>query len=160
MQPLSVSRAKFAAFLTSVEAGMSDLSAASFTGLHRNTVIKWMQSESPWGEIVRRRVWAARAKREQRLVAAIEQAAVTDDPKWRDWRAAAWLLERTMPEVYGRREAMTLRGAAEAPLRLEHTVAETLAIPDADRIGQVLSLLRNAGALPDLTPNEDETTRN
>lgn len=156
MQPLSVSRAKFAAFLTAVEAGMSDVSAASLTGLNRTTVLHWMESESPWGKIVRRRVWAARSKREQRLVAAIDQAAFTHDPKWRDWRAAAWLLERTMPQLYGRREAVTLSGAGGEPVRFEHTAAETLAIPDPERMQKVLTLLRNAGALPDLTPDDPE----
>jgi len=160
MQPLSVSRAKFAAFLTSVESGMSDLSAASLSGLNRTTVLHWMQDESPWGEIVRRRVWEARAKRERRLVEAVEQAAVTGDPKWSDWRAAAWLLERTMPQVYGRRGAVTLSGSAEAPLRLEHTVAEALAVPDTDRILKVMALLREAGALPELTTHDPERNGN
>ena len=75
-----------------IRAGHSQRAAASHIGVSRATWHLWMQTET-FAEQIR----AAEDEREGRLLTQIRAAV----PK--DWKAAAWLLERFHPEVYGQR---------------------------------------------------------
>lgn len=55
----------------------------------------------------------ARANAQTRAVLNVNQAAHTQ------WQAAAWFLERTNPELWGRRDRVTLEGNKEKPVVME-----------------------------------------
>jgi len=89
-------------------------------GVHRRSFDNWVArgaSDKPEDELYRsfrERVEAARAEAEARSVAQVAKAA------GEDWRAAAWLLERTAPERWGKgvvseTEAEEERAKAYAP---------------------------------------------
>jgi len=87
-----------------VKAGNSLEVAAAFATVHRSTLQRWLQRgdpeksakrDAPYREF-RAEVEAARAEAEVRAVARVTQAAE------KDWRAAAWFLERRCSQRWGR----------------------------------------------------------
>lgn len=87
----------------------------------------------------RHAVLNAREAAQARMLREIERAAP------QDWRAAAWILERTHPARYSRIERLRVGGDGDAePIRVEHV--ET----DPDFIGDVMRIYREAGVLPDV----------
>lgn len=78
--------------LAAIEEGSSDRAAAALGGISPGTFYDWLRrgkaGEEPFAtfELLAR---AAKARREQQRVKVIEDASKTD------WRAAAWLLERS-----------------------------------------------------------------
>lgn len=75
----------------------------------------------------------ARAMAEVRNLTVIQQASSEN------WQAAAWWLERTMPDKFGRRDRMSLEGAKEgSPVSVEIVSVEKLEsslqklLPDAE----------------------------
>jgi transposase len=148
-------RSRIALFIAAVEDGASDRAAASVAGLGRATVHRWMTGERRWDEAMRSRVMRARAIRERRLMALVEAAAQPTIQMTRngravtapgDWRAAAWLLERTNPE-YAPRGRVEYTGADGGPLAIEASVEHRLARPDEGRLRRVMELLNAAGVL-------------
>ena len=74
--------------------------AAAFSGIERTTLYRWLkrgEEEPGIYRDFRNAVEEARGKKVLRYMQRIEQASGGADP---DWRAAAWVLERTEPEHY------------------------------------------------------------
>ena len=85
--------------------------AVKAAGIHRDTFLEWMKrgatGESPFAEL-RERVEQSRAEGQVRNIALIARAAEED------WRAAAWLAERSYPELWGG-VSVRVRAEAEPP---------------------------------------------
>src|SRR5215207_5426679 len=81
--------------------GMSDSAAASRAGIAPSTLSRWKDEHDGLEE-------ALAQAREQFRIEQLEEIknATTKDGR-RDWRAAAWLLEKVFPEDYGRRAKPT-----------------------------------------------------
>ena len=60
----------------------------------------------------------ARAVSEMRNVQIVQNAAMGDDDKDPDWRAASWFLERAFPRKWGRQERVELSGAEGGPINV------------------------------------------
>ena len=86
-----------------VRAGLSRRGVAGRTGISEALLYDWLargrDGESPFAELLER-VKAAEAEVEQQRLVVIEEAAL------KSWQAAAWLLERTQPNQYARRDAV------------------------------------------------------
>ncbi|HVQ43190.1 MAG TPA: hypothetical protein VMS54_13315 [Vicinamibacterales bacterium] len=121
--------------LTAVRAGCTFEVAAQSAGVDRATFYRWKAR----GEHEQRGIYRdlcdalkkAEADGEVHLVALIRQEAA------HTWQAAAWLLERTRPERYGRRDRLDLEVRRQyervaGPLDLD--TDELIAI--ADRIAR------------------------
>lgn len=87
------------AFLRAVARGMDYKLACDAVDIDYSTFKRWMQlgeaGEQPYCAF-RAAVLCARAERAAHLLDKIEAFAVDD------WRAAAWILERTMPEHFAK----------------------------------------------------------
>lgn len=100
-----------------LKAGNYIETAVAAAGVARATFYDWLDRGSPDGtkredepfRAFRERVDHARAEGEARAVTAIMVAAA------KDWRAAAWFLERQFPDRWGRGTAQTGGGAAPIP---------------------------------------------
>jgi hypothetical protein len=71
-----------------------------------------------------------------------------------DWRAAAWLLERTNPE-WAAPSRVEVSGPGGAPLQIQEDIEHRLAMPDPERLQRVVGLLARAGAIPQLEMKEE-----
>lgn len=91
------------AIVTALEGGNTHRTAAHLAGIGPSTMRDWMRrgrdGEAPFDAFVAA-VKKAVSTGEGELVAIIRSAAA--DPKY--WTAAAWLLERRNPKVWGRRD--------------------------------------------------------
>ena len=134
-----------------VSAGVPLEAAAAACRIGRRTVQTWIRVGEEWDEAEPeeipedRRPFAAfaaavadaRLAVEPRHLRAIERAGE------RDWKARAWILERTRPSQYGRVDRLRVGGDADAgPVRIVHE--ET----DPDFIGEVMEIYRRAGVIP------------
>ena len=85
-----------------VRSGLSRRGVAGRTGISKSLLQEWLArglaGEQPYADLLDR-VKEAEAEVEQRRIAVVQQAA--DDGTW---QAAAWMLERTMPEEYALRK--------------------------------------------------------
>lgn len=91
-----------------IEAGNYADAACRYAGIDYSTFFRWMQkgeeSDDQYGEF-RKAVEKARAHAEVKYVAVIDRAA-----REGTWQAAAWWLERTQPQKYGRKERYEVSG--------------------------------------------------
>ena len=96
-----------------IRAGNYIETAAAYAGVSKDTLYAWLKR----GASVRSgpyrhfsdAVSAALATAEVSAVAAVAKGA------GKDWRAAAWMLERTRPERFGPRQRLDIGGAEGAP---------------------------------------------
>lgn len=97
-----------------LEAGAYLTHAAAAVGVDRRTLYRWLaqgQQDTAAGEATQEasfwsEVGQARARGRVAMCEVIDQASR------RDWRAAAWMLERTDPELFGERVELTRRPEA------------------------------------------------
>lgn len=95
-------------------AGNTTQIACALAGLGETTFYRWMKEaeDAPKGHPLRQfreSIKRAIAEARHRNMMIIQKAA----PK--DWRAAAWFLERSDPKNWGRRRYMQVGGDADAP---------------------------------------------
>lgn len=96
---------------------------------------------SPYREFAEA-VTRARAEGEAMILQEIRTAARGSEYAPGDWKAGAWVLERTMPEKYGQRREVTHRAGVHA--RTEPPVCDE----SADRLLAVVAIAQEVGVLP------------
>lgn len=107
-----------------IKAGNYSEIAARYAGISSTTFYKWMalgegnDAKDPYKEF-REAVENARATAEVRNIGLIQQAANNGT-----WQAAAWFLERTAPNRWGRRSALEVTGAEGGPVKLDISIDE------------------------------------
>lgn len=104
--------------LSAVSAGNYLETAAQYAGIDASTLRRWVVKGEAAGAAEPYRTFcaalkSARAAAEVRSVALIQQAA-TDGT----WQAAAWYLERSYPDRWGRTR-VEVTGADQAPIRVD-----------------------------------------
>lgn len=119
--------------------------AAAYAGISKNTLYRWLanaedeNADDAYRDF-RDAVESARAQAEVRNVALIQKAANDGT-----WQAAAWYLERTAHQRWGRRTIVT--GEEGAPVQVE--------VSAKDELGQKLAaMLERAEANQRLTDGE------
>lgn len=89
----------------------------------------------------------ARAEGKAMLLQMVRQAAQGSPVKPGDWRAAAWILERTCPEEFGPRQEVRHSGA----MRTDAAVMPD----DEDRLREVMTILADIGVLGEIGGEPD-----
>lgn len=148
-------RVRWEVIVERIRSGIPPESAAEATGIGSSTYYRWMElgeERFEAGKLRRARagfrefreaVTRARAEAEAIHVAHVAGASS------KDWRAAAFLLERSYPQRWRRRDTVHQAGPAEGDpsvpaTRVEHTVAE-----DApSKLADLLDLVAKQGARP------------
>lgn len=93
-------------------------------------------------------VTRAREAASVRLLRTVERAAPTD------WRAAAWILERTRADRFGRLERLHVGGdRLSGPVRVVHEEA------DPNFVEEVTRIYRDAGVIPDVDSGDSTNGR-
>lgn len=127
--------------------------SAAACGIPVRTMYEWLSVAEEWEGVPEeeipedRRIFShfslalkvAREAAQSKYLRMIERAAPAD------WKAAAWILERTAPARYSRIERLRVGGDETAgPIRVDRVE------PDPDFIGEVERIYRDAGILPDV----------
>lgn len=104
-----------ATFCDAIASGLTYDGACDLVHIHRDTFYGWMKRAEdddgkPYSDFSDA-VKEARAKRDQKYVGVIEEAAASGT-----WQAAAWFLERTNRKGYGRNESVELTGKDGGPV--------------------------------------------
>lgn len=116
-----------------IKAGVPNATAAEASGTSETAFYRWMErgddpeETDPRYREFREAVIRARAEAEAAMVANIRLHARNGD-----WKADAWLLERSRPERWGRVNRHELTGAGGGVIRVETETIETLLL-DAGR---------------------------
>ena len=127
--PPSLKDAKVKALIDALKAGTYVTTACTYAGIGRKTFYQWMDrgrteaesrdngnppdpKEQNYFEIWEA-VEAARAAAEVRNIGLIQRAATGGT-----WQAAAWWLERSFPERYGRRMSAEVSGPQGKPIEV------------------------------------------
>lgn len=90
---------RFEAVCEALAAGNTRRAACRFAGVHHSTLYDWLKLPT-LADTVKR----AEADAEFEMVAAVRRAAHDT----RTWTAAAWWLERKMPDTWGKRDRLDL----------------------------------------------------
>lgn len=111
--------------LEAIKAGLFRQQAADWAGIGQRTLFTWLQQgkakpSSPQGAF-RQAVLKAEKAAEMRCSALIQQAA------GKDWKAAAWFLERKFHSRWGRQQTLQHTGAQGGPL-----VVNVISLAEAD----------------------------
>lgn len=122
-RPTKLTTAMRREFLALVRGGMASTRAAKALGVCPDTVTDWCRVNPEFSE-------ALEAAREESL-GILEQRVHAAARK--DWRAAAWLLERRLPEEYGRKERIEARCAVSleailADIESRHTSGQVVSV--------------------------------
>ncbi len=106
--------------------------AARYAGIGERTFHRWMAEGEQARSGAKRQFWQAVMEARARAEVAAVTAIVTAARK--DWRAAAWWLERTRPHEYGRVYRGTIEHVDPAGGPIEHvTRNENPGVADAAR---------------------------
>lgn len=133
--------AKIIAF---IKTGVTNETAANAAGISETTFYRWMQegADSDDDNDPRRQfresVMRARAERESYLAGLIVRAAPDD------WKAAAWLLERGLPDRWGRQTRTEMVGNGGGPIELRAVPAQPV---DVAAMEQQRAIMVRAGLL-------------
>jgi transposase len=105
--------------ITAIKAGNYLDTAARYAGVDPGTVHRWIakgkdeQAPDEYRQF-REAIESARAEAEARNVALIQQAANAGT-----WQAAAWYLERTAHQRWGRKQSLEVSGQGGEPVQVE-----------------------------------------
>lgn len=130
--------------VNAIAAGNYMDTAAALAGVDKVSLYRWIKKGANATRGIKRdfykRVTEAMARAEARGVTGISIAAQ------KDWKAAAWLLERRYAKRWGKREEHTLKGDPKAPLATGLAI-KVLPSNPVDAEGRVLRITEQP-ALP------------
>jgi hypothetical protein len=118
-----------------IRAGVPPETAAACAGIDESTFYRWLargrrlEAEALYAKFAEA-VKLALAEWETRDIMRIGEAAATD------WRAAAWRLERRLPQRYGRRDRHEIVNGGEAAFRVA-VGAEPLSVVELHRAAEL-----------------------
>lgn len=141
-----------------VEAGNYLEDAAAYAGVGGRSAERWMEIGRAIGEefgpdaepdeipAERRIFWRFwREVTRAREAASVRHLRIVQRAASHDWRAAAWILERTRATRFGKLERLHVGGDADGrPVRVIHEEADPNFVEDVTRI------YRDAGVIPDV----------
>lgn len=147
-RPTKLTPQRQEAILRLLRSGITIETACGAAGIGSSTYRVWMakgaEGREPYATFM---AAATRARDEQEsyLAGIIARAAVPDeDGHPGDWRAAAWLLERSRPTKWGRQTRTELTGADGGPLEVRTAPAQPL---DAESVEQMVEVMRRSGLI-------------
>lgn len=118
-----LTKAVHACIVEALEEGAPLRLAAELAGVSEDTVREWIargegrdhRPSAPVYAGFARAVAGARARGEEALLSRVRSGVLGSPEMPHDWRASAWLLERTRPEQYG--QTVQVRAKVDAELQ-------------------------------------------
>ena len=115
-----------------VENGMTNQDACKMAGIAPTTLYRWLREQSNDLQVsLSEAMELARIRRKERMLQTIFDAASNGC-----WQAAAWYLERTCPEEYGKPDRYHDQGITEAVEAVKELTASIKAKAEASNSAQ------------------------
>ena len=130
-QAVRYSAAVLEQITTAMKLGAGVEQAAAYAGVTRQSLYNWLKSKSKQYQALQHEVELAKGSRAIGWLQAIQLKATSADKD--GWKAAAWLLERTLPDQFGPRGQLALtRGQDTQPdvAELEAAAARGVTLAD------------------------------
>lgn len=105
-------------FLDLVRQGISLTRTAKALGIHPDTVTDWCRDNPDFSDDI--------LKAREQAILPLEDKIIQAANK--DWRAAAWLLERWWPEKYGRRQKMDVQTSVDLAAIIQRIENEKVSV--------------------------------
>lgn len=146
-RPTKLTPLRQEAIIRLLRTGVTIETACGAAGINSGTYREWMakgaEGREPYAAFA---AAATRARDEQEayLADVIAQAAAPSEHGPGDWRAAAWLLERSRPTRWGRQTRTELTGADGGPLEVRSAPAQPL---DSESVEQMVEVMRRSGLI-------------
>lgn len=114
--------------------------AAAQAGVTERTVYKWLEEDEQFRDLCNRAIEEGKRVVFDSILLAAKNPST--------WQAGAWILERIDPETFGKidRSQVQVSGPGGGPVVTAHVELSDGSL--AERVRGVLSVLRDAGALP------------
>lgn len=115
------------------ESGISITDCADLCGVSRKTLYNWIDK----GKNARSGKYRDFYERFEKANADFKKSLVDDIKKDKTWQSSAWLLERTFPEQYGKKDKLDMRANVKSKNDLsvyfsDEQIAEALRDEDDD----------------------------
>jgi DNA transposition AAA+ family ATPase len=130
-----------ALIVKTLKTGISIKDAYGYAGISKATYYDWIAKDTDFTDQIEYSQAQVAARYCSIIMAASDK----------DWRAAAWWLERKRPDDFGTKTRNILQGDASHPLKVEQKIDHTLTDTQLER---VLQNLYEAGAFSDTEANE------
>ncbi|MFO0658897.1 MAG: hypothetical protein U0165_03550 [Polyangiaceae bacterium] len=105
--------------------------SARLAGISKTTFHRWMRRGKREGELSALRSFRVDVEKAT-LDARVTLVSIIWEASKRDWRAAAWFLERRYPEEYGKQTRVEHSGPNGAPVPLSATLARVVVLASND----------------------------
>lgn len=144
-RPTLLNPTRQAALLNAIEQGMPLKQAAAIAGMSYDTLNHWQnrgENESAPPEF---RQFCQLLRHSQAVAMQVHVASICDAAK-RDWRAAAWMLERRCPEDFARPQQFEHSGPGGKPLMPDPEVNHEVLVRMKKQQG-IVELLKKMGGI-------------
>lgn len=113
-RPTLLNPSRQAALLEAIEQGMPLKQAAAVAGMSYDTLNHWQKRGENESAPEEYRQFCQLLRRSQAVAMQVHVSSISDAAK-RDWRAAAWMLERRFPEDFARQQQLEQNVANAKP---------------------------------------------
>ena len=144
-RPTLLNPTRQAALLEAIEQGMPLKQAAAIAGMSYDTLNAWQkrgENESAPSEY---RQFCQLLRHSQAVAMQVHLSSICDSAK-RDWRAAAWMLERRFPEDFARQQQLEHSVSAAKPWMPDPEVNHEVLIRMKKQQG-IVELLKKMGGI-------------
>lgn len=140
-RPTLLNPTRQAALLKAIEQGMPLKHAAAMAGMSYDTLNAWQKRGENESAPEQFRQFCQLLRHSQAVAMQVHLSSICDSAK-RDWRAAAWMLERRFPEDFARQQ------------QLEHSISDGKPwMPDPELNHEVLIRMQKQRGLVEILKN-------
>lgn len=144
-RPTLLNPTRQAALLEAIEQGMPLKQAAAIAGMSYDTLNAWQKRGENESAPEEYRQFCQQLRHSQAVAMQVHVSSICDAAK-RDWRAAAWMLERRFPEDFARPQQLEHSGPDGKPLMPDPEVNHEVLIRMKKQQG-IVDLLKKLGGI-------------
>lgn len=157
-RPTLLNPTRQAALLNAIEQGMPLKQAAAVAGMSYDTLNYWQNRGENESAPEQYRQFCQLLRRSQAVAMQVHVSSICDAAK-RDWRAAAWMLERRYPEDFARPQQFEHSGPGGKPLNPENEVTPEVLVRMKKQEGIKNILAKLGGIIAEKRRQAEEETK-
>lgn len=144
-RPTLLNPTRQAALLKAIELGMPLKQAAAMADMSYDTLNHWQKRGENESAPPEYRQFCQLLRRSQAVAMQVHLSSICDASK-RDWRAAAWILERRHPEDFARQQQLEHSGPNGTPLMPDPDITPEVLVRMKKQT-ELVKILKNLGGI-------------